>query len=378
MSYHLKIYKSDKDFPDSWSLTIGKYNVMLSEEYFRALYTSLPSNMECFMVGIFKKNELVGGALFQYIDFIGYRKSVRDGSGWDLKSCFSEMFVKDVMILGNNMLTGQNGFYFDFSKVPGEDILMLLHQAVDKLQSEIRKTSLIIFKDYQKDFAEQFKGKEFESYFRFSVQPNMKLKIRDSWKIFDEYVNDFSKKYRSRVRTAKKKLHGIEKRELNLDGVKKYQNEMNLLYHNVADNASFNTFFLAENHFEEMKECLAEKFKIFGYFSGGKLVGFYTLLINNNDLDTYFLGYHKELQKEKQIYLNMLLDMVEFGINHQFKRIIFGRTALEIKSTIGAEPTEIFGLIKHNNFLINPFMKFLFPFISPKTDWIQRRPFNDF
>ncbi|AZA96760.1 8-amino-7-oxononanoate synthase [Chryseobacterium shandongense] len=376
MSYHLKIYNSDIGFPENWTSTVGKYNVMLSEEYFRALHVSLPSNMECFMVGIFKENELVGGALFQYIDFVGFKKSTKNEPGWNLKSFFSGILIKDVMILGNNMLTGQNGFYFDFSKVSVEDRLMLLHKAVDKMQREIRKTSLIIFKDYQKDFAEQFTGKKYKSYFRFSVQPNMKLKIRESWKTFDEYVNDFSKKYRTRVKSAKKKLNGIEKLELNLESVKKYQKEMNCLYHNVADNASFNTFFLAENHFEKMKENLKDKFKVFGYFSDKELVGFYTLIINNNDIDTYFLGYHKEIQKEKQIYLNMLLDMVGYGILYQFKTIVFGKTALEIKSTIGAEPTEIFGLIKHTNFMINPFMNILFPFISPKTDWIQRRPFK--
>lgn len=376
MSYYLKIYNLDKDFPERWPSAVGIHNVMLSAEYFRALHASLPSNMECFMVGFFKENELVGGALFQYIDFIGYRKSVRNESGWNLKSFFSAMFVKDVMILGNNMLTGQNGFYFDFSKISENDVLVLLNKAVRKMQNEARKTSLIIYKDYQKDFVERFKGREYSSYFRFSVQPNMKLKIKENWKTFDDYINDFSKKYRARAKSAKKKLGGIEKRELNLDLVKKYQKEMNCLYQNVADNASFNTFFLAENHFEKMKENLKDKFKIFGYFSETELVGFYILIINNDDIDTYFLGYQKECQKEKQIYLNMLLDMVEYGIMYQFKTIVFGRTALEIKSTIGAEPTEIFGLIKHNNFIINPFMKILFSFISPKTEWIQRKPFK--
>lgn len=376
MSYYLKIYNLDKDFPERWPSAVGIHNVMLSVEYFRALHASLPSNMECFMVGFFKENELVGGALFQYIDFIGYRKSVRNEYGWNLKSFFSAMFVKDVMILGNNMLTGQNGFYFDFSKISENDVLVLLNKAVRKMQNEARKTSLIIYKDYQKDFVERFKGREYSSYFRFSVQPNMKLKIKENWKTFDDYINDFSKKYRARAKSAKKKLGGIEKRELNLDSVKKYQKEMNCLYQNVADNASFNTFFLAENHFEKMKENLKDKFKVFGYFSETELVGFYTLIINNDDIDTYFLGYQKECQKDRQIYLNMLLDMVECGIMYQFKTIVFGRTALEIKSTIGAEPTEIFGLIKHNNFIINPFMKILFPFISPKTKWIQRKPFK--
>ena len=93
---------------------------------------------------------------------------------------------------------------------------------------------------------------------------------------------------------------------------------MNFLYQNVAENAPFNTFFLSENHFESMKENLSQNFRVFGYFLDEKLIGFYTLILNNKDVDTYFLGYDKELQKEKQIYLNMLLDMVEFGINERF------------------------------------------------------------
>ena len=93
-------------------------------------------------------------------------------------------------------------------------------------------------------------------------------------------------------------------------------------------------------------------------------------------MDTYFLGYDKDLQKPKQLYLNMLLDMVKFGIENKLDGIVFGRTALEIKSTVGAEPIEIFGLIKHNNFFINRMMPKIFPYIEPKVEWIQRKPFK--
>ena len=59
-----------------------------------------------------------------------------------------------------------------------------------------------------------------------------------------------------------------------------------------------------------------------------------------------------------------------------FESIIFGRTALEIKSTIGAEPVEIFGLIKHNNLLINQFIESIFNSLNPTIKWIQRKPFK--
>lgn len=376
MSYNLKIYSTVSDLPEYWNTVIGNHNIMLSKEYFHVLEVSSPQNMRCYFVGFFLDNELIGGALFQYLDF-QYHSTFQKNQVWcSIRNFFGRQFSKDVMILGNNMLTGQNGFYFDSSKINLEQVVPLLDKAVCKMQKEIRKTSLIIYKDYQSNFVTYFNDKAHQTYFKFSVQPTMILKLRKQWLNFEDYLNDFSTKYRTRAKSAKKKLQGINKRELHLEEVKKLQKEMNFLYQNVAENAPFNTFFLAENHFEMMKENLKDNFKIFGYFSDQKLIGFYTLILNNEDIDTYFLGYNKELQKEKQLYLNMLLDMVDFSINHQFKRIIFGRTALEIKSTIGAEPVEIFGLIKHKNFLANQFMKNIFPSLSPKTEWIQRKPFK--
>ncbi len=376
MSYYLKIYTSVSGLPQNWDTVIGNHNIMLSAAYFRVLETSKPQNMNCFFVGFFEDEHLIGGALFQYLDFIRHKTFQKDEVWCSLRNYAARKFSRDVMILGNNMLTGQNGFYFDPEKISTENMVSLLDSAVHKMQKEIRKTSLIIYKDYRSEFFSFFQDSKHQNYFKFCVQPNMILQIRENWNTFEDYIRDFSTKYRTRVKNARKKLAGIEKRELNAGKVTKYRKEMSVLYKNVAENAPFNTFFLEENHFERMKEHLGNNFKVFGYFSDQKLIGFYTLILNNDDVDTYFLGYDKEIQKENQIYLNMLLDMAGFAIDHQFKRILFGRTALEIKSTIGAEPVEIFGLIRHTYSAINPFMKNIFPSLSPKTDWIQRHPFK--
>lgn len=376
MSYTFKKYKSSSGIPTSWNEVIGQYNIMLSKEYFVTLETSCPENMRCFYVGFFSDNQLIGGALFQYLNFIEHKTFQKDEAFCNMKNFVAKKFSKNVMILGNNMLTGQNGFYFDASKITIDQVIPLLDEAVHEMQKQEGKTSLIIYKDYQESFIKYFQGKNHQSFYKFSVQPNMILRLKENWVSFEDYLNAFSTKYRTRAKSAKKKNFGIEKSEMNIQDIKFHQEEMNVLYQNVAENAPFNTFFLTENHFESMKESLEDNFKVFGYYLNEKLIGFYTLILNNKDIDTYFLGYNKELQKEKQIYLNMLLDMVEFGINEKFNRIIFGRTALEIKSTIGAQPIEIFGLIKHNNLLINRFIEKIFKSLNPAVEWIQRKPFK--
>ena len=376
MSYTFKKYKSSSEITGDWNHVIGQHNILLSKEYLETLETSGPENMKCFYVGFFLAGELIGGALFQYLNFIRHKTFQRDNAFCGMKNFVAKKFSKNVMILGNNMLTGQNGFYFDASKITADQVIPLLDEAVQEMQKQERKTSLIIYKDYQSGFINHFQGKNHQSFFRFSVQPNMILKLQENWLTFDDYLNAFSTKYRTRAKSAKKKSDGILKAEMDPDEIKKHQKEMNLLYQNVAEHATFNTFFLTENHFKSMKESLKGNFRVFGYYLDEKLIGFYTLILNNKDIDTYFLGYNKDLQKEKQIYLNMLLDMVEFGIHEKFNRIIFGRTALEIKSTVGAQPVEIFGLIRHHNPFINRFMGRIFTSLNPKTEWVQRKPFK--
>lgn len=376
MNYSFQIFNQPKDLPQNWNGVVSPCNILLSREYFQVLDESQPLNMKCYFCGFFFKDELIGGCLFQYLDFQIHSTFQSTSISYKIRNIISKKLVKNLLLLGNNMLTGQNAFYFDEEKMTSETRCELLQKALEEIQKTIKKPSLIIVKDFEENEIKSFKHTFFKSYFQFSVQPNMVINIRKEWENFENYKNSFSKKYKLRISSARKKSLNLEKKELDLEAVKFYAHELHVLYQNVAENASINTFFLSENHFESLKGNLGDVFKIFGYFENSMLVGFYTIILNGKNMETYFLGYDKEVQKEKQLYLNMLLDMVEYGIEQQFSTIIFGRTALEIKSTIGAIPEEIYGMIKHNNKFVNALVPKLFPYLEPKSEWIQRNPFK--
>ena len=204
----------------------------------------------------------------------------------------------------------------------------------------------------------------------------MLFDIPNHWKSEQDYIDALSKKYRDQHKRARKKAEGIIKRKMHLEDIIKYEDAIYDLYHHVAKNAHFNTFFLARNHFRTFKEILKDKFLFYGYFLDEKLIGFNTIIKNGEVMDTYFLGYDDSIQREKMLYLNMLYDMVAYSINKGFKEIIFARTALEIKSSVGAKPQDMFGFAKHSNPIADLAFEKVFCYLEPTVVWQERNPFK--
>ncbi|MGA9638018.1 8-amino-7-oxononanoate synthase [Flavobacterium sp.] len=379
--FSFRIYSSTNDLPLEWDNLTSK-NIFLTKEYLSILEKAAPTNMVCHFIGIFKGEELVGTSLSQYINLS------KVNSLGDRDQCFKTLIknflfkklISNVLIIGNNMLTGQNCYCFS-SAISEKEGLIQLNNAVKELTIQFKKQNikihLTVFKDFLVTDCNTFKIPEFKRYYHFNTQPNMIFNIKESWHSIDDYISNLNKKYRDQYKRARKKSESIEKRKLSLTEISEYHSEINELYLNVAKNAPFNTFYLCEKHFEVFKQKLHDNFLFYGYFFDGKLIGFNTLIKNGEDIDTYFLGYDDKHQRDKMLYLNMLYDMISFSIKKKFKRIIFARTALEIKSSVGAIPIEMNGLICHENYFLNLLMAKSFTYFEPKTEWKQRNPFNN-
>lgn len=375
-----KIYNSVEDLPSLWD-TVAQSNVFLQTPYLSVLERSAPVNMECFYIGIFEENDLIGVSLAQYLDLNKLE------SFGERDKCFKTFirnfifknFASHTLFLGNNMITGQNGYAFS-KEIDFEWISKVLLQSAEEITSYFKKKGITIhlvsFKDFYEDCAVELRKFRFNETYEFNTQPNMIFYLNPNWKTMDDYVEALSKKYRDQYKRAIKKFNGIQVKNLSYEEVIQYESTIYDLYHYVAKNAPFNTFFLVQNHFSVLKGQCGNLFQIFGYFLKDKLVGFHTLLLNDDVLETYFLGYDETVQKENMLYLNMLYNMTSYGIENGFQRIIFGRTALEIKSSVGATPVKMSGFIYHNNKMINKYIGKIFKQLEPELNWQQRHPFK--
>ena len=380
-NYSYQIYSSTNQLPESWN-ELAVTTIFLSKEYLRILEKSAPVNMSCHFIGIFEKETLVGIAVSQFLDLnhlesFGERdKCVKS----KVRNIVFKNFCSHILLVGNNTLTGQNAFVISENANPSE-VLITIKKAVLALKeifkAKGKKVHMCGFKDFCKEELNALEIPEFNPYLRFSTQPNMLFTVRENWKTEEDYVAALSKKYRDQYKRARKKTTGLVKKQLSLDEIIAQEDVIYDLYYHVAQSAPFNTFFLPKNHFAVFKEQLKDNFLFYGYFENEKLIGFNTLIKNGSDLDTYFLGYDDGIQREKMLYLNMLYDMIGYAIKEQFKTVIFARTALEIKSSVGATPLKMYGLMSHDNKLINNKLDFFFRYLEPETIWKERHPFQD-
>jgi len=380
-----KIYRQANKLPAVWDALPSK-DVFLKTDFLKGLEASIPKNISAYYVGVFKDGILVGIAVFQRVELYAndiFRKSNSSKLKQIAKQLLSKIVKGNALVVGNLMHTGQHGLFHSNNQISQTEFLSQIEQALEVLKLEIystfnRKIRVIVFKDYFEedvihDNLNFFKANNF---YKIQVQPNMVFSISEAWNNTEDYISAFNKKYLRRYNTARKKAIHLEYRPLNADYLKNNSESLYKLYETVSDHAGINTFKLQENHFYELKIHLKDKFQVFGVFLEAELVGFYSLILNNNTLETYFLGYRKSLQHQYQMYLNMLFNMVSFGIENGFKDIVFARTAMEIKSSIGAKPITMHIYLNHTNSIIaNTILKGIVTYLNPIQKWEERQPF---
>lgn len=380
-SFHHTIFRKIVELPEKWD-ELARENIFLSRSYLKVLEETAPENMQCYFISIYENEKLVGIAIAQFLD--GNQMESFGDRDQCLKTFARDFtfknFSSQVLFLGNNMLTGQNAFLFS-SKINAVEALKELKNVSENLKIQLnkegKKVHLTSFKDFTENQQPLFNNVDFSNFYRFQIQPNMVLDINKNWLSIDDYVSYLTKKYRDQYKRARKKAIDIEKRKLELNEIIELEEKIYDLYFHVAKNAPFNTFLLHKKHFRSLKRNLNHEFLFYGYFLNGDLIGFNTLIKNGETMDTYFLGYDEKIQREKMLYLNMLYDMIGYSIKKKFKKIIFGRTALEIKSSVGAKPEMMFGYIKHSNSLLQWQMPRIFNSLQPTVQWQIRNPFKE-
>jgi hypothetical protein len=382
-----QIYTECSAVPDQWDQTRFGSDVFLSKEYLQVLEAQAPDGMDFFYTLFFENARPVGKAYFQMKHFDASQHILEEKeekteicfftalSKWARK-WVSKRVKSDILVCGNLLSTGEHGFVFDSTLVSELDAQLALERAITEIcQSGDRKFSpFVLIKDVSPERL-SWKSHFAAAYAEFEIQPNMVIDLE--WSSFQHYLDSMTTRYRTRYKRAVKKLGDMAKRQMNNADVSLEKAKMQGLYRSIATNVGFNMVDLNENYIAALLHEMPDRFEVHGYYLNGNLEAFYTLMDNGTELEAHFLGFNRDLNHDRQIYLNILYDIVAHGIDRAKKRIVFARTALEIKSSVGAVPEQLYCYLKHSSSLPNKLAPHMVEYLKPKEIWQQRHPFRD-
>ena len=372
---------------DAWNALAVDQHKFLHTEYLQAYMQSHEVDHDYWFAQFMKDGELKGIGWFMTFSFYGkylfrYVKTNKEEKSSSWVAGFKKLFNKGLednswklLVNGNPFVTGEQGYAFKDEITRGtsfELILATLQLIKEQLEGKM-KIDLTLIKDFPEcEELELFRKAKMHP---MQVQPNMLFPIKPNWTEFKSYTDELRAKYRVRARKVFSNTEHIERRELNLDEVEQHNERLDELYRKVESKAPFIFVSLAGSYVLKLKRSFGDRFKVFAYFIDEQIVAFQTCLFVNGHMEAHVVGFDNAQENTKSLYNKMLFDFVNEGIINNCTFISFGRTALEIKSTIGAVPEDLYLYMKAHKPLINRVMG-SFLSIGKANPWQQRQPFK--
>ena len=372
-----KIFKSVFDIPQQyWENLNCIENIYYSPDFLFA-FEKANQTIEFNYIFILKNDIAVAFANTQIVT-IGVEtitKNIRMSS--KLRAIVNRSFYNNqlrVLFCGNVFLSGEYGTFIK----NGEDKIATLKAialGVKKLSKVTKRLHAIFIKDFHDEslfITEHLKSFDYSS---MHVESNMIINLKKEWHSFDNFKYALKSKYRVKANKADSKSEPLEVKEFDTEDILKHKEDLQELYQNTINNADFNAQVLNLDTYFFLKKAFKEKFVVKVYFLEGQIVGFLSAMENQKNLDAHFIGIDYSKNKEYAIYPRILNDYIRLGISARSSKINLGRTASEIKSTLGAKPVNLTCYCKHKRYIPNQILKSFIKNVQIKS-FKQHQPFK--
>ncbi len=376
-------FSSIDEIPDKiWEALDCTKNIYFHPNFLKSLEINHPKILFSYVVLVDENNSPIAFASLKIIDF--YLNSIKSELDF-LKNIgrklnvFPDKKPLKLLICGNTFVTGEHGVFIKENQ-DKKVIIKKLAESLNHFVNSNKKLKKQIDAFLLKDFAQESlfitdELKEFK-YHTFSVEPNMQLKLNDNWNNFDDYLAAMKTKFRVKAKKAFKQSLDIRIEDVTLKNISKKLPEMTALYEKVASNAEFNLGTFNLETYKHLKQKFGDNYILKSYWLEDQIVGFISGVINNNSLDAHFVGIDYQKNREYAIYQRMLYDYIEIAISKKLKTINFGRTASEIKSSVGAFPQDLTMYLRHKKTITNKILKVFLQRVQP-TPFQQKFPFKN-
>ncbi|WP_089612374.1 GNAT family N-acetyltransferase [Dehalobacterium formicoaceticum] len=163
-----------------------------------------------------------------------------------------------------------------------------------------------------------------------------------AWKSMDQYLAALRSHYRYRLKKARAKWQDVK---VELIKPRQFEPILYQQYLEVYQRSQFKLEQLSLDFFRNLPlpaQVIKASFQ-------DQVLGFALLVENGAELVFLFTGFDHALNPSLDIYLNLLLEVINYGLIHDFKVIDFGQTTEEIKEKLGCRLQEKRMWLFHSN-----------------------------
>lgn len=219
---------------------------------------------------------------------------------------------------------------------------------------------------------------------RATFDPVMEVPLDPAWTSSDQWQEALRTKARTKVRSILARSADLHvARITNPAELDRLGPDLITLYEQVYGRASIVMGGLDARDFGRLAEKLGSDFMLVTYRDGDALIGFHCGIhhADSATVEAYYVGFEAEVNKERALYQRMLFEFIEWGISLRARRVVMGRTALEIKSTLGAFPVPLSTFVHIQLPLAMPFLRWMIRQAPPhpfkprrawRAEWCER------
>ena len=183
--------------------------------------------------------------------------------------------------------------------------------------------------------------------------PQMRFPVNPDWSQIDSYMGELKTKSRTKVKRILTCSGDCEIEEISAAQLRDLSSDLIGLYKMVFDEAGFRLGGLTAEDLLETKKTWGDAFRISTLRLGGELLGFQCGFLTAHTVEAFFAGFDRDRHRELALYQRMLVEFVRWGIETGAKEVMMGRTALDIKSSVGGMPERLACVVKFRNPLLH-------------------------
>ncbi len=372
--------------PEHWDRLTSSKSVFLSRRYLSLLHEHAPRGVRLHAALVYMDGRPVAAVAAQslhikhdnvpHVDRTAHK---RERTLWRAMSGIDQR----VLICGNLLSWGNHGVAIaddaDARAVwPGVTEALYRLRKADRMFGE---TDLILIKDVPPDDGVAATTLRPYSYRSFDTEPDMVLNLDAGWTTFADYLARLRTDYRKAIKHTQKQIDeaGLTVRRLSAAEVQAEAAALHRLYLNVQESQAFRLITLTPAYLPAMAAAFPDDFITTGIRAAdGQLAGFVTTIRDGEGAVGYYIGFDRKLASAGvPLYLRLLHAVVEDAISLRARSISFGRTALEPKARLGAEPYALRCFVRHRIEPLNVVIRGLIEIMPEPDPPPARKPFKE-